>query len=91
MLGAPAAHCPPPATVDGCAEIIFLLQCPGALNVFPRARAKEQLLRLGLIREDERAGVSKVLHAAALTYVAALVGSVLQLFYYFSAANDDRS
>jgi hypothetical protein len=55
------------------------------------ARAKEQLFRLGLVREDERAGVSKVLDAAALTYVAALVGSVLQLLYYISAARDDRS
>ncbi len=55
------------------------------------ARAKEQLFRLGLIRETERPGVSKVLDAAALTYVAALVGSVLQLFYYVSAASDDRS
>ena len=55
------------------------------------ARAKEQLFRLGLVREDERAGISKVLHAAALTYVAALVGSVLQLVYYISAARDDRS
>ncbi|HSY18260.1 MAG TPA: zinc metallopeptidase [Candidatus Acidoferrales bacterium] len=56
------------------------------------ARAKEQLFRLGLVRETEREGVSKVLDAAALTYVAALVGSVLQLFYYVSAAsNDDRS
>ena len=55
------------------------------------ARAKEQLFRLGLVRETERAGVGKVLDAAALTYVAALVGSVLQLFYYISAASDDRS
>jgi len=55
------------------------------------ARAKEQLFRLGLVRETEREGVSKVLDAAALTYVAALVGSVLQLFYYISAASDDRS
>ncbi|HTX20691.1 MAG TPA: zinc metallopeptidase [Candidatus Aquilonibacter sp.] len=44
-------------------------------------RAKEQLFRLGLVHEDERAGVSKVLNAAALTYVAALVSSVLQLLY----------
>ena len=44
-------------------------------------RAKEQLFRLGLVREDERAGVSKVLDAAALTYVAALVSSVMQLLY----------
>lgn len=55
------------------------------------ARAKEQLFRLGLVRETEREGVSKVLDAAALTYVAALVGAVLQLFYYISAAGDDRS
>ena len=55
------------------------------------ARAKEQLFRLGLVREDERAGVSKVLDAAALTYVAALVSSALQLVYYISAARDDRS
>jgi Zn-dependent membrane protease YugP len=44
-------------------------------------RAKQQLFRLGLVREDERAGVSKVLNAAALTYVAALVSSVMQLLY----------
>lgn len=55
------------------------------------ARAKEQLFRLGLVREDERAGVSRVLDAAALTYVAALVNSVLQLLYYISAARNDRS
>ena len=48
------------------------------------ARAKEQLFRLGLVREDERAGVSKVLDAAALTYVAALVSSVLQLLYFIT-------
>jgi len=55
------------------------------------ARAKEQLFRLGLVREDERAGVAKVLNAAALTYVAALVNSALQLLYYISAARDNRS
>jgi Zn-dependent membrane protease YugP len=49
-------------------------------------RAKEQLFRLGLVREDERAGVAKVLNAAALTYVAALVSSLLTLLYYISAS-----
>ena len=44
-------------------------------------RAKEQLFRLGLVREDERTGISKVLDAAALTYVAALVSSILNLLY----------
>jgi uncharacterized protein len=53
-------------------------------------RAKEQLFRLGLVREDERAGISKVLDAAALTYVAALVSSVLQLLYLLTLARDSR-
>ena len=55
------------------------------------SRAKEQLFRLGLVREDERVGVSQVLHAAALTYVAALVSSVMELLYYIAAARNDRS
>jgi Zn-dependent membrane protease YugP len=50
------------------------------------SRAKAQLFRLGLVREDERAGVSKVLDAAALTYVAALVSTVLELVYFITAA-----
>lgn len=55
------------------------------------ARAKDQLFRLGLVREDERVGVSRVLDAAALTYVAALVTSVLELLYFISAARDNRN
>jgi len=53
-------------------------------------RAKEQLFRLGLVHESERAGVSKVLNAAALTYVAALVSSMLTLLYYITLARDSR-
>jgi uncharacterized protein len=55
------------------------------------ARAKQQLFRLGLVHESERAAVSRVLDAAALTYVAALVNSVLQLLYYVSLARNNRS
>jgi len=55
------------------------------------SRAKVELFRLGLVREPERAGVSQVLNAAALTYVAALVSSILQLLYYITAARSDRS
>ncbi|HTB83888.1 MAG TPA: zinc metallopeptidase [Candidatus Sulfotelmatobacter sp.] len=54
------------------------------------ARAKVQLVNLGLVRDYEREGVNKVLDAAALTYVAALVGSVLQLLYLISAAQNGR-
>ena len=53
-------------------------------------RAKEQLFRLGLVHEQERTGVSKVLDAAALTYVAALVSSMLTLLYYITLARDSR-
>ena len=54
------------------------------------SRAKEQLFRLGLVHEHERAGVANVLNAAALTYVAALVSSILQLLYYLTLARDRR-
>jgi Zn-dependent membrane protease YugP len=54
-------------------------------------RAKEQLFRLGLVRENERVGVAKVLDAAALTYVAALVSTVMQLLYFISSARNSRS
>ena len=54
-------------------------------------RAKEQLFRLGLVHEHERAGVSQVLNAAALTYVAALVSSILNLLYYVTLARNSRN
>ena len=53
-------------------------------------RAKEQLLRIGLVRPGESEGVSKVLNAAALTYVAALVSSVMQLLYMLTLAQHRR-
>ena len=53
-------------------------------------RAKEQLLRLGIVRAEESEGVNKVLGAAALTYVAALVSSVMQLLYFLSMARNSR-
>jgi uncharacterized protein len=53
-------------------------------------RAKEQLLRLGLVQTHESGAVSKVLNAAALTYVAALITAVLQLLHLlFLARNRD--
>ena len=42
-------------------------------------RAKAQLLRLGIVHNNESVAVNKVLNAAAMTYVAAMVTSVLQL------------
>jgi len=49
-------------------------------------RAKAQLQRLGLIDPREAPQVDKVLNAAALTYVAALVTSLLQLLQWVMIA-----
>lgn len=46
------------------------------------ARAKRLCVESGIISEDEKRGVSSVLNAAALTYVAAFVSSLLTLLYY---------
>lgn len=45
-------------------------------------RAKAQMERLGIISASEQRGANKVLGAAALTYVAAALISVLQLLEY---------
>ena len=45
-------------------------------------RARKELAALGIVGRDEAAGVAKVLNAAALTYVAALITSLLTLAYY---------
>jgi Zn-dependent membrane protease YugP len=43
-----------------------------------------QLVELGIIDRDEMPGVSQTLNAAALTYVAAFVGALLNLLYLLS-------
>jgi Zn-dependent membrane protease YugP len=45
-------------------------------------RAKQQLSSLGLISGSEADGASKVLNAAALTYVAGALAALTQLAYY---------
>ena len=47
-------------------------------------RAKQQLLALGIVQRQETGAVSKVINAAALTYVAAMVSAVLSVLYWFS-------
>ena len=49
-------------------------------------RAKEQLVRLGLVQGKEGRAVSKVLNAAALTYVAAMVASLFDLLHFVMIA-----
>lgn len=47
-------------------------------------RAKVQLVELGILDREEMGGVNKTLNAAALTYVAAFVGALLNLLYLLS-------
>jgi Zn-dependent membrane protease YugP len=47
-------------------------------------RAKVQLVELGILDRDEMPGVNETLNAAALTYLAAFVGSLLNLLYLLS-------
>lgn len=53
-------------------------------------RAKQQLFRLGIVHSDESVAVQKVLNAAAMTYVAAMVSSIMQLLYYIAASQRRR-
>jgi uncharacterized protein len=46
------------------------------------SRAKDILIQQGFIRNIEERGVSKVLNAAAFTYVAATIVAVMELVYY---------
>ena len=48
------------------------------------ARAKAQLVELGIVNRDEMTYVNKVLNAAAWTYVAGTLQSLLTLLYYIS-------
>ena len=50
------------------------------------ARAKKLAFQYGLVNQREQKGVSKVLNAAAMTYVAAAVSTLLTLLYYLMRA-----
>ena len=45
-------------------------------------RAKQLVVEAGIVGSQEREGIDKVLNAAALTYVAAFVTSLLTLLYF---------
>jgi Zn-dependent membrane protease YugP len=56
------------------------------------SRAKQLMVKMGFIRNVEEEGVNKVLGAAALTYVAAALISVLELLKYvmiFNSSDED--
>lgn len=54
------------------------------------SRAKRLAVSSGIILEQERVGMDKVLNAAAMTYVAAAVSSLMTLLYYVMLASGMR-
>ncbi|NNJ10674.1 zinc metallopeptidase [Chloroflexales bacterium ZM16-3] len=54
------------------------------------SRAREMLMRNGLVTVEEAQGVNAVLNAAALTYVAAAAQAIAQLLYFISILSRRR-
>ncbi len=77
----------------GIAIVIFAIITLFQLVTLPvefdaSRRAKARLFDMNIIQGEERAGVSKVLNAAAMTYVAAMVSSVLTLLQFVLMSRD---
>jgi Zn-dependent membrane protease YugP len=50
------------------------------------ARAKRLAVDYGIVMPQEREGMDRVLNAAALTYVAAVISTLMTLLYYLLRA-----
>ncbi len=64
-------------------SMVFLFQVvtlPVEFNA--SSRAKAILVNQGIINQSEKTGVDKVLNAAALTYVAAAISTLMTLLYF---------
>jgi Zn-dependent membrane protease YugP len=61
-----------------------IITLPVELNA--SSRAKRMVYESGFVTDSERGGVSKVLSAAAMTYVAAALTSIATLLYYLMRA-----
>ena len=70
--------------IFGLTALFALVTLPVEFNA--TARAKRLCVETGIIDADERTGMDRVLNAAALTYVAAFVSSLLTLLYYLYRA-----
>lgn len=71
----------------GVVVIFDLVTLPVEINA--SSRAKQYLLATGGYSDEEIEGVSKMLNAAALTYVAATLAGILQLIRLLSLVRDD--
>lgn len=68
--------------------VFQLVNLPVEFNA--SSRAKALLVDLGIVHRDDMSAVRSVLSAAALTYVAATLQSVLTLMYYATAFGGGR-
>ena len=59
----------------------------GRLGPLPMRRAKRLAVENGIVLPQEREGMDKVLNAAAMTYVAAVVSTLMTLLYYLLRAS----
>jgi uncharacterized protein len=72
-----------------CVVFFQLVNLPVEFNA--SARAKAQLVQLGVINQQELVYVSKVLNAAALTYVAATLQAIMTLLYLIMRFGNSRN
>jgi Zn-dependent membrane protease YugP len=84
MLGGLIFHAP---SVVGIGAVLFSLVLLFQVVTLPvefdaTARAKRLVVEAGIVSMDERVGMDKVLNAAALTYVAAVISTLLTLVYF---------
>jgi len=68
--------------------VVQLVTLPVEFNA--SRRAMESIRGSGMLSDEECVGARKVLTAAALTYVAALISSIMTVLYYVLLANRRR-
>ena len=72
-----------------CVVFFQVVNLPVEFNA--SSQAKAQLVQLGIINQEELIYVNRVLNAAAWTYVAATLQSILILLYYISRLNGQQN
>lgn len=71
-----------------CVVFFQLINLPVEFNA--SARAKAQLVSLGIVPQEEMTYVNRVLNAAAWTYVAGTLQSIMILLYYLMLLSGSR-
>jgi uncharacterized protein len=75
--------------VFGILAVFQIVTLPVEFNA--SSRAKVQLLNLGIVQPHESRGMSQVLSAAAMTYVAGMIQAVGQFLYFLSMFTRQRN